>query len=408
MRHTAPANPSGILSVPPAGRPLRVLDVTIFYTAASGGVRTYLNAKSTALAQRGIHHALAIPGPRGETASLGHSRVHVLRGPPVPFTPGYRLLISRRQLEAVLEQEAPDLVEMGSPFLLPSLLRRATRGRRIPIVGFYHSDVIRSYALPYAGRLGAGVAHLSGEAARRYIRSVYTALDATVAASRSVAQELEELGVPNVRSVPLGVDLQLFHPARANGEFRRRVGAPPGTPIGLFAGRLCPEKRLDVVLDAQLRLPAGRRPHLVLMGEGQLAQRFLAESRRRPGLTVLPHQPDRGVLASSFAGADFYLAAGPGETFGLAVAEALASGLPVLAVDSGAVPDRVEGSGVGFLYRDGNPEACAEAMARLLARLGPELRVQARRHARNTLGWDRTFDALETLYRELVQGTPPG
>lgn len=381
---------------------LRVLDITMFYAQASGGVRTYLEAKGRALARRGVSHALVVPDRRDSISLEGATRVYRLRSPLVPTTPGYRLLVSPQAVERILHEERPDVVELGSPFLVPFLVRWATRGRVRPaVVGFYHSDLVRTYAIPYLGRLGSRMEALGVAAARRYVRSVYGRCDATVAASTSVARELRELGVPAVHQIPLGVDLELFAPGRRTGALREREGIAPGRPLGIFAGRMCPEKRLDVVLDAHARLPPGERPHLVLVGMGQQQEAIASRAARNGDLTILPYQHDRLRLAELLADADFYLAAGPGETFGLAVAEAMAAGLGVLGVDSGAVPDRIAGSGAGELYRNGDVADCARAMAALAGQVGPGLRHRARAHAVASFGWERTFDLLLDLYRSV-------
>lgn len=381
---------------------LRVLDITMFYAEASGGVRTYLAAKARALAARGVSHALVVPDRRDSISMEGASRVYRLRSPRVPTTPGYRLLVSPQAVERIIHEERPDVIELGSPFLVPFLVRWATRGRvRPPVVGFYHSDLVRTYAIPYVGRLGSRMEALGVAAARRYVKSVYGRCDATVAASSSVARELRDLGIPAVHQIPLGVDLDLFTPERRTGALREREGIPPERPIGIFAGRMCPEKRLDVVLDAHARLPRAQRPHLVLVGMGQQQESLASRAVEDGNLTILPYQHDRGRLAGLLADADFYLAAGPGETFGLAVAEAMAAGLGVLGVDSGAVPDRIEGSGAGELYRNGDVADCARAMRALAGQVGPGLRHRARAHAVASFGWERTFDLLLDLYRSV-------
>jgi alpha-1,6-mannosyltransferase len=145
------------------------------------------------------------------------------------------------------------------------------------------------------------------------------------------------------------------------------------------------------------------RPHLLFVGEGPSAPAFQALARDRHDFSVLPFVSDREELARIYASADLYLASGPGETFGLSVAEALASGLPVVAVDSGAVPDRIRGSGAGELYSRGEAESARRALERMLERLGPALRDRARAHAVVEYGWERSFDALLGLYASLAE-----
>lgn len=142
---------------------------------------------------------------------------------------------------------------------------------------------------------------------------------------------------------------------------------------------------------------------VVLMGDGPDRTALEKIFQRSSRVTLLPYELDRARVAQVMAAADFYLACGPGETFGLAIAEALAAGLPVLAVNRGAAPDRVAGSKCAELYEHGSAASCAEAMMRLLPRLGPELCARARLHALRSFDWARTFDRLMDLYTELVR-----
>lgn len=381
--------------------PLRVLDVTNFYSAASGGVKTYLNAKLRDFADRDISHAMVVPGSGYDVTVRGATRVYRLRGPAVPFGSGYRFLISPAALRRVIERERPDVIEIGGPFL-PILVRQAMRGRRVPTIGFYHSDLIRAYAEPYATFGIRALRPLARNLARRAIPRIYRRFDATVAGSATVAAELRGLGLQNVRCAPLGVDLATF--SRRHGAaawLRARCGVQPGASIALYVGRFYHEKRLDIVLRAHAQIEPERRPHLVLVGEGPQRDRLVAEAHRRERLTVLPYETDVGAVACLYSGADFYVAPGPGETFGLSIAEALACGLPIVAVASGAAPDRIAGSGCGKLYPPGDVDACAAAFVAMSSDAAG-LHDAARAHACRTLDWRQTFDHLHALYLELA------
>ncbi len=391
------------MPAPPAAGTLRVLDVTKFYSAARGGVRTYLDAKMRHFRQREVSHALVVPGAKRSRRRSGNTTVYTVPGPPIPFTPGYRFLLSAGALEAILREERPQVLEVGSPFLVPLIIRRATRRRRIPTLGFFHADLVRTYLEPYVMGFPEPVRAWMENRTWQYVRSVYSRFDLTVAASPSVARELTDRGVPNVETVGLGVDLDRFSPHRRSPALRSRLGVRETIPIALFAGRLCPEKGLDVVVDAHARMDAAHRPHLLFVGEGPSSERLRRKASGRGDFSVLPAISDRELMAEVFASADIYLASGPGETFGLATAEALASGLPVVGVASGAVPDRVEGSGAAELYRRGDADSAAQALARMMGRLGPELTAAARAHAEKAYDWNRTFDTLLGFYERLAR-----
>jgi alpha-1,6-mannosyltransferase len=306
-------------------------------------------------------------------------------------------------LSRVLRVERPDVIEIGSPFIVPHLVRRAG-GDRCATIGFYHADLVRTFAEPYVpNRLAAPARVLARMAARRFVRRVYGGFDATVAASPFVATELMALDVPNVRTIGLGVDLDTFRPLGGSPAMdRTSLGIDPEVPLGIYTGRFCAEKRLDVILAGHERIPLAVRPHLLLVGGGPHATKLRQLAAERPRLSVAEYVHDRQALARLLASADFYVAPGPGETFGLSIAEAMACGLPVVAVRRGAAPDRLVGSGVGELYEHGDPQSAGAALVTMAGRLSSELRVQARAHAERTFNWDRTFEDLLALYRELV------
>lgn len=390
----------------PGARSPRILDITDFYSdTTSGGVKTYLHAKAEALASMGVRHAIVVPGERTGIESLGATRLYRVRGPTLAMSRAYRVMHSSGALREVLRVERPDVIEVGSPFIVPHLVRRVSSGRHVTI-GFYHADLVRTFAEPYVpNRLAAPLRVAARTAARRLIRRVYGGFDVTIAASESVADELRGLGVPNVRVIGLGVDLRTFRPIPTEERLDpASLGADEGVPVGIYVGRFCAEKRLDVLLEGHVRIPLPARPHLVLVGGGPLAERLQAYARARPRLSVLPYVRDRNELARIYGSADFYVAAGPGETFGLAIAEAMACGLPVVAVRRGAAPDRIAGAGAGELYEHGDPHSAALALEAICARLSAEMRRRARAHAEKTFDWAGTFSSLVSLYRELVAG----
>ena len=321
---------------------------------------------------------------------------------------GYRFLLSAPRLQDIMAIERPQILEVGSPFLVPMVSRWAMRGRPIPTVGFYHSDLLRTYIEPYAGRFEPTTREMLPARTRRFIAGVYRRFDLTIAASTSVARELEGMGIPRVRSVPLGVDLEAFNPTRRRPELRKQLRVPKGKPLALFAGRLHLDKGLGVLTEAHARMDPDTRPHLLFVGKGPLEKNLRALSDSNSDISVRPFQSDRISLARVFSSADLYVAAGPAETFGLSVAEAMACGTPVVGVESGAVPDRLAGSGAGELYSRDDPDSCGAALERMMARLSPGIRAKARKHAEREFSWFTTFGTLLGFYAELTEnGTGP-
>lgn len=114
---------------------------------------------------------------------------------------------------------------------------------------------------------------------------------------------------------------------------------------------------------------------------------------------------DRRSLSTAIGRADIALSVCPGETFGLAVLESLASGTPVVTADVGGARELVDAS--CGAWAPAEPQALADAVLRLAARPADRARTAARRRAEQ-FGWDRAVAAMLELHERLVAAEPPG
>ena len=392
------------LTSPPFPRPdspLGVLDVTKYYGETTGGVRTYIDQKSAYVAAHpSLRHVVVVPGESYAVTESPGVRTYRLPGPPIPTQRPYRWLHSAPALREILRAERPDLIEIGSPFLVPWVTRDAARGLGIPLVWFYHGNAPRLISQqPDHDALARRIGY---RAAWSYVRAVSRQVRATLVASDFVAADLEREGIANAVRVPLGVDLERFRPAdrTARDDVRRRFGLPAG-PLAIYCGRFAREKHLDVLIRAWPAVERKTGATLALVGDGPSAAWF----RRVPGadrIRWIPFERDRSVLAGLLAAADLYVAPGPAETFGLAALEALASGTPVLSVDSGGVPEMVRRSGAGDIYPVGDAGALAGQAISLFERDLAALGQRGRDHAEREHAWTGVFERIFSVYRSLI------
>lgn len=394
----APPADLGTAPLPPPLRPgarLTVLDITEFFGETSGGVRTYLMEKAAFIEARPeLRHILVVPGSGDAVSDASGVRCYRLRGPRVPTQHPYRFMLATRSNRRIVEHERPDVIEVGSPGLVPWIVRLAAAPLGIPLVHFFHSN--------YLILCGNGVA---GRAAARYARALDRFFAATVVASARAEEDLRRAGIDRVVRIPLGVDLECFHPSRRAraAAVRARFGVSPG-PLVVYVGRLAREKRLDLLLEAWPRILAHTGARLLLAGDGPLREPLRQSLRGRPwaaSVHWLPFTADRSELAGLLAAADLFVSPGGAETFGLAALEALASGTPVLSADRGGVAEQVVSSGAGTLFRDGDAEALATAAQRLLASDLAPLRKLAREYAACEHDWQRVFERLTALYERV-------
>lgn len=403
---TLPASPGvtafDLLTAPlPAprdpGAPLRLLDITKYFGPDTGGIRTYLVAKAEWLAsQAGISGVLVIPGP-ADAVIDDAGRRYEIQGPRMPGQRTYRWLLNVAKLRRIILHERPTLIEIGSALLVPSITRRANRAWGAPMVWFYHTHLPR--IVNPAGALGSWPRRLIERLAWWHVRHTAAHCRATFAASETIARELESHGVAQVRRVRLGVDLDLFNPARRQRApaVRARLGVPDG-PLAVFAGRFTPEKQLATVLAAWPVVHARTGATLVLMGHGPI-EADLRVRHPHPGILWQPFETDRSLVADVLAAADLYVAPGPAETFGLSALEALASGTPILSVDSGGAAELVARSGAGRRYAPGDATECATQAMALLPLEAENLRSLARQYAETRHAWPVVLADLAAEYR---------
>jgi glycosyltransferase involved in cell wall biosynthesis len=215
--------------------------------------------------------------------------------------------------------------------------------------------------------------------------------------------------------IPFGIDLQRFRPdPTARDEVRRSIGVDDGTFVLGAAGHFGNEKGIDVVLRAfgqLLRyLPPGIRIKLVVLGDGSASQQ--AQVRALAAETGGDHVMLAGFRRDAerwFNGFDVFVHGARKEAFGLVLAEAMATGLPVVATSVGGIPDIVRSGLTGLLVRSDDVAALGSAVERVLT--DAEFRKRASTAAQ-TIAKAEFSDELYarrylTLYQDLVSGRVP-
>lgn len=387
--------------MPRADARLAVLDTTEWFAPGSGGIRTYLLQKERYVAARPwLRHALVVPWSSDGIVERDGSRWYEFAGPRVPRNAPYRLLTSVSRMRRVLDHERPDVIEIGSPAIVPWVLFRALGRRDVPIVNFFHSH----FPALMAGSARPIPAHraLLRDAAWSYARRMDRRVAVTIAASQFVADDLIAAGIRNVVRIPLGVDLSHFTPARRVNAAATRASwqLPSDGPLVTFAGRFAHEKELDVLMDAWPEIERQTGAVLVMAGDGperaQLQQR--TRSRR---VFWLPFIADGARLADLQAASSVYMATSPHETFGLSPLEAMACGTPVLAADGGGVREHVLSSGAGRVFRAGD---ASDLVTQAVALLGDDPAAhgaRARAFAEREHSWESVFDRIFAVYAQV-------
>ena len=310
-----------------------------------------------------------------------------------PGYPQVRIpMVVAGRLVREFERFAPDVIHLASPFVLGGPVMRAAASLNIPVVAVYQTDVA-GFALRY------GLTAASNAAWRR-IRSIHERAHITLAPSPTAARDLERHGVPRVQVWPRGVDTAAFSPVYRDPDLRARL-APSGEVLVGFVGRLAAEKQVEDL--AVLNDLPGIR--IIVIGDGPERDRL---TRR------LPDAHFTGVLSGTdlsqaLASLDVVVHPGPYETFCQVAQEAMASGLPVVAVGAGGLLDLVDSSRTGWLYRPGDLGALRSHVADLV---GDESKRRAMgaaaQHAVRARTWPVVCDRLLRHYDEAVSSVAVG
>jgi len=359
---------------------MHLLDATMLYAPASGGVARYLQEKRDWLRRHtAVRHTLLVPGPREGAGDRGETYIRTW----LVLSSGYRWPMGGPSWTRAIVAKRPDLIEIGDTGPVGWAALRAARMLDVPLIAFCHSDVVRI--------AGERLHRSAAAAVKQYVRMLYGRCDLVIAPSAYTRDRLARWGIARTAVRPLGVDLRTFTPRARDGSLRRDFGLARSTRVLAYAGRFAPEKNLDVLLDAFRKL--GPRYQLLLVGTG-------APIRAQANVTVIPFLHSSAELARVLASCDAFVHAGDQETFGLILLEAMASGRAVIAPDAGAAPEIVV-PGAGILVPPRDADALAAGIEAFYAQDIDAMGRYARAHVEAAYGWDTVMRSLLALYKDV-------
>ncbi len=368
---------------------LRVGIVSASYYPILGGVSEQVHGLAVGLARRG-HDVTILTGhcrmdseertPRGvEVERLGRTFL-------LPINGGRTALALSPRLEAELSDRIEgrfDLLHIHAPYE-PGLPLAALSIARVPLVGTFHAS----------GRTGWPFGFLA-----RCARGRLDRLTLRLAVSRAAERWARELFGGEYHTLPNAIDTGRFRAERGPASDRR-------TRLELLVvGRLEPRKGLEAVIEALRLLPPGLPEwRLRVVGDGPLRARLERAARSHRGRIELLGRVAPASLPRLYAESDLALAPATfGESFGVVLLEAMASGLPVLASDLPGYREVLAASGAGACVPPGDPAAWSTAIADLLLapRSRSEMGARGRERA-HTFDWSVILPRIEATYEEAL------
>lgn len=375
---------------------LKIADVCEFYSTRGGGVKTYIDQKFAIAHTLGVDLVVIAPGPRTHMETRPGGRLYWVESPFERFDQHYHRFTDAAPVHALLHQEQPDVIEASSPWRAASIVAAFPRGLKAL---FMHMDPVAVYpetflapCLPFPW-----IDAISAPLWTR-LRALSQMFDTTVVASHTVAARFSAHGLVRVATMPLGVDKTPFLNAQPDPTVRAEMlaacGCDANTPLLLAVSRHHPEKRLGWLMRRVIASPTPRA--LYVVGDGPW--RTMLDRIARPPVYLAGRIQERDRLATMMASSDALLHGGAAETFGIAVAEALCAGLPVIIPDRGGAADFAGPHAQS--YRMGDAKGCDDAVERMLAGL-PQHRARARQAAHTVLTPADHLRQLAAHYRAL-------
>lgn len=373
---------------------MRALDITFVtetYPPEVNGVAMTVGRLVGGLRELG--HRVSVIRPRQGKADTGNEHEMALSGLPLPGYPGLRFgLPAGRRLARQWLQRRPDFVHVVTEGPLGWSAVNTARRLGIPVTSGFHTNFDR-YSVHYGfGWMRPAVA--------AYLRSLHRRTLATMVPTAALAGELAGSGIAGVRVVGRGVDTTLYDPARRSSALRSSWEASEQAPVCLYVGRLAPEKNLALVRKTfraiQAHHPAAR---MVWVGDGPSARQLASEDKDHHFAGMRLGED----LAAHYASADLFLFPSLTETYGNVVAEAMASGLPVLAFRSAAAAELIRDRVDGLAVSPGDENAYVAGALELASSLDRLAEIgRSARQAMLPRNWGHVVASFEAVASEVL------
>ena len=274
-------------------------------------------------------------------------------------------------IKRVLDDFKPDIIHDQTPGPLALAVFRYAKRRNIPIVSTDHAypdNLTQQVKLPELAKKPINAA-MNAYFMSFLRRSEYATMPTEQAIADLVPKNRRFFKVP-VEALSNGIDLSRFAKGRANSEIYEKYDIPKKAPIVLYVGRVDPEKSLDVLMNAFARvIQKIPEAHIVIVGDGT-AREKLEKIATKNGFADHAHFTGRVVgddLPQLYRTGTMFAITSKTETQSIVLMEAMASGLPAVAVKAGAVPELVQHGKNGYIYEPDDEESVARGITRILS-----------------------------------------
>ncbi|GIF75563.1 glycosyltransferase family 4 protein [Asanoa siamensis] len=356
--------------------------VCLVLASSTGGVGQHVTSLVRGLSAAGA--TVTVAGPAATEAQFQFTAAGAARFVPVEI-PASPTLNDRRAIGALRAALSEDVDVVHAHGLRAGLVAVLAKPRQ-PVVVTWHNAVLARRLRGYASRLAE--------------RMVARNADICLGASEDLVARARALGARDARLAPVAAP-ELPEPRRGRAAVRAEFGLHRDQAVVLSVGRLHPQKRYDVLVEAAATWRDIRPVPAVLVagsGPAYLPLAALISTAHAP-VTLLGH---RGDVADLLEAADVAVVTSDWEARQLFAQEALRAGVPLVATAVGGLPDLVGDAAV--LVPPGNVAAVAEAVREMLGDEAKRAEYRARglQRAKTWPTEEATVTQLDRIYAELA------
>lgn len=310
-------------------------------------------------------------------------------------------------IKKVLDDFQPDIIHNQSPGPVALAVFRYAKKRDIPLVSTDHAypdNLTQQLKLPKLAK--KPINSLMNKYFVSFLkRSEYATMPTEQAVADCIPQKRKPFKVP-VEALSNGIDLSRFAKGRANKEIYEEYGIPKTKPIVLYVGRVDPEKSLDVLMDAFIK--AHKKvpdAHLVVVGDGTARPKLEAQIEKA-GLSNQAHFLGRVIgdnLPQLYRTGTVFAITSKTETQSIVLMEAMASGLPCVAVNAGAIHELVKNNKNGYLCEADDVDAVANGLVKILSDKDRQAKMSdesVKRAAKHDIS--HTLTRMEEIYHTVL------
>lgn len=391
---------------------MKIVDIAEFYSNQGGGVKTYIHQKMAAAKRAGHDVTILAPGPQTKLEERENGHIWWVKAWQIPVDKRYYLFTKAADAHAILDQIQPDVVEASSTWRgawiaanWPGKALKSLILHQEPVCVYPHTLLDRAFQPRH---IDAAFGWFWA-----YLRRTQRGFDTSVVSGDWLASRFASFGLQRPQAIPFGIEKDDFSPVKRQEGLRAKIlqglGLDPGTAkLVINVSRHHPEKRLKTVFRAITLANETRPIGLLQIGAGPFTKSIHKAARASKNIALQGFVSTREDLARLLASGDVMLHGGAAETFGIVLAEALCSGLPLVTPDAGGAFD-MAGPGHAQIYKTGDAASAAQALLELLARDEASLRAGVKTAAStHVLDHETHFSKLFAHYSALLASSRTG